>query len=65
MVGPKSNAIFYLTYEELLTRKKGYEVVLNFILPKPIRNLNVEVLLSFLNVFNLSKRNLQSPCKEI
>ncbi|XP_050295503.1 inter-alpha-trypsin inhibitor heavy chain H4-like isoform X21 [Anthonomus grandis grandis] len=43
-VEPESKAIFYLTYEELLTRKsEKYEVVLNINPGQPVKDLSVQV----------------------
>lgn len=43
-VGPKTNALFYLTYEELLERKDGhYEHVVNIHPLQLVKNLTVLV----------------------
>lgn len=46
-IEPQSKATFYLTYEELLTRRNNqYEVVLNIHPGQPVQNLNVEVFIN-------------------
>ncbi|XP_017779412.1 PREDICTED: inter-alpha-trypsin inhibitor heavy chain H3-like isoform X2 [Nicrophorus vespilloides] len=43
-IEPESKAVFYLTYEELLERKKGfYELVINIHPGQLVKDLNVEV----------------------
>lgn len=44
-IEPQSKAIFYLRYEELLTRKdEKYQIVMNIHPGQPIQNLEVKVL---------------------
>lgn len=42
-IEPASKATFYLTYEELLKRENGYEIVINIHPNQPVPQLEVQV----------------------